>query len=188
MVRPLITFIGVVVFTSFAQGELQFIPTSREYEVEGVKGTLLAFHDKNGPEITYQQPAGWQYSAKAAKLVLRPPNTQAEAVIEKLPLSQPASFDEEAIKNLVREVLAMAPKGASDVNVEGQQISPLRISAKETFLVTISYQFFGERYKRSVIFLNRDKDQIRFQLIARAADFPKLQEAFFGSLCTWHNL
>jgi hypothetical protein len=188
MVRPLIILLSIGAFASWARGELQFAPSLREYETEGVRGSLLAFHDKKGQEITYQQPPGWQYSGSGAKLVLRPPKVQAEATIETLPLSQPGSFDDESAKKLVDSALLALPKGSSDAAVDAEQKSPLRISGKETFLVTISYQFFGERYKSCVVFLNRENEQIRFRLTARAADFPKLQGVFFSSLCTWHNL
>ena len=62
------------------------------------------------------------------------------------------------------------------------------IQGKETFLVTISYAYYGQKYRRSILFLNRGNEQIRSQLTCREADFDGLQAAFFHSQFTWQNL
>jgi hypothetical protein len=45
-----------------------------------------------------------------------------------------------------------------------------------------------ENYQRSMMFLNRGNEQVRFQFVSRAADFKDLQAAFQGSHFTWRNL
>ncbi|MDQ2659748.1 MAG: hypothetical protein M3Y03_04940, partial [Verrucomicrobiota bacterium] len=59
---------------------------------------------------------------------------------------------------------------------------------KETFLVIVSYQLRGKNYKRSLMFLNRDNEQVRFEFVSRATDFNELQRAFLGSMFSWQNL
>jgi hypothetical protein len=46
----------------------------------------------------------------------------------------------------------------------------------------------GQPQTRSVMFLNRKKEQIRFQLTCRRSDFKELQKAFQGSHYSWQNL
>jgi len=62
------------------------------------------------------------------------------------------------------------------------------IERKETLLVTLSYNLHGAACNRSILFLNRGREQIQFQLSCRRADFRELQAAFFDSQHSWQNL
>ena len=139
--------------------------------------------------VTYAPPRGWDYSGSPAQLILHPPSkSQAEAKITKVALLQPATFDEETIKKLVQEVMASVPNGSTEIQLVSQEKNPLMIERKETFLVVLSYNFYGGAYSRSILFLNRGNEQIRFQLTCRQADFKELQKAFLGSQYSWQNL
>ena len=89
---------------------------------------------------------------------------------------------------LVKQALAEVPEDSTDLTLVSQEKNPIKIGRKETFLVVISYMFYGERFERSSMFMNRDSEQIRFQFVSRAAAFNDLQRAFLGSQCTWYNL
>ena len=78
--------------------------------------------------------------------------------------------------------------GSTNVTLVSQEMNPVKIGGKETFLVIVSYIFYGEQYERSMMFMNRGSEQIRFQLASRAADFKDLQRAFLASHFTWYNL
>lgn len=184
----ILTFVTSFLVAS-ARGELQFTPRLSEYELDGIKFKQLVFASGNGKQITYTPPSGWEYSGTSAKLTLRPPNKpQAEGTISTVSLSEPAVFDEETMKKLTEEVLASVPKGSTDIALVSQEKNPVFIDRKETFLVIISYRFYGENYQRSIMFLNRGNEQIRFQFLCRTADFKELQRAFLGSQFTWQNL
>ena len=101
---------------------------------------------------------------------------------------QPGSFDEESLKKLVSEAVMLVPRGSEKVSVLSQEKNPLLILGKETFLITLGYMQFGQKYRRSILFLNRGNEQIRSQLTCREADFDALQSAFFHSQFTWQNL
>ena len=149
----------------------------------------LVFSDGSGEEITYQQPDGWQYSGDESKLTLYPQKkTQATGTITKVVLRQPAIFDEQSRKKLTEEALGGVPGGSTNITLVSQEMNPVKIGGKETFLVIVSYVFYGEQYARSMMFLNRGSEQIRFQLASRAADFEDLQRAFLASHFTWNNL
>ena len=186
MVRFLV--LATLVALSTAQAELQLAPSVVEYELEGVKLKELAFAD-GGKTATYQPPHGWDYFGSENQLTLHPPaKPQAEASISKVALTGPVSFDEASLQALTSAALALAPKESSAVTVIAQQKDPVRVSGKETFEVIFSYKLLGQTFNRSVIFLNREREQMRFQLVAREADFKELQRAFQSSLCTWQNL
>ena len=182
-----LVLIGTV-FVASARAELQLTPRVDEFELDGAKLKQLAFPDGDR-KVTYQSPRGWDYSGSATQLTLRPPKkAQASATITRIPLSETGAFDDQSLKKLVAEATALAPKGSTNVTVVSQEKNPLRINRKETFLVILSYDFYGENYSRSILFLNRDKEQIRFQLTSRQSDFNELQKAFLSSQYSWHNL
>jgi hypothetical protein len=188
MVRPLIrSLVGCLLITS-VRAELDLTPKPSQYEVDGVTFKQLAFSD-GSKTVTYTPPRGWDYSGSATQLILQPPNKgQAEGKITKVTLSQPASFDEATVKKLVQEMTTSVPDGSTDVQLVSQEKNPLMIERKETFLVILNYNLSGSLYSRSILFLNRGKEQMRFQLTSKQADFKELQKAFLGSQYSWQNL
>ena len=188
MVRPLILALGGSLSIAPARAELDLTPKLSEYELDGVKFKQLAFSD-GSKIVTYAPPRGWDYSGSATQSTLRPPGkSQAEATIKKVALSQPASFDEGTAKRLVQEAIASVPPSSTDIQLVSQEKNPLMIERKETFLVTLSYNLHGAAYNRSILFLNRGREQIQFQLSCRRADFRELQAAFLDSQHSWQNL
>lgn len=188
MVRSLTLILGATFFVASGYAELQLTPKVAEYELDGVKFKQIAFSD-DGKTVTYQAPRGWDYSGNATQLTLRPPNkAQAEATISKIPLSQPGSFDQANLKKLVDEAIAVIPKASSNMSVVAEEKNPLMIQRKETFLIRLNYTFFGQKMSRSILFLNRANEQLRFQLTCREADFNELHRAFLASHYTWQNL
>jgi len=190
MVRALILGLtgSLSLLIASAHAELDLTPKPSHYELDGVKFQQLAFSD-GSKIVTYAPPRGWDYSGSPTQLTLRPPGkSQAEATIKKVALSQPASFDEGTVKKLVHEAIAYVPPGSTDIQLISQEKNPLIIERKETFLVTLSYNFYGAAYNRSILFLNRGKEQIQFQLSCRGGDFRELQAAFLASQHSWQNL
>lgn len=180
--------VGALFAAAAAHAELQLTPKVAEYELDGVKFKQIAFSD-DGKTVTYQAPRGWDYSGNATQLTLRPPNkAQAEATITRIPLSQPGSFDAANLKKLVDEAVAVIPKASSNMSAVSEEKNPLMIQRKETFLIKLNYTFFGQKMSRSILFLNRGNEQLRFQLTCREADFNELHRAFLASHYTWQNL
>ena len=176
MVRPLILALAGSLLIAPARAELDLTPKLSEYELDGVKFKQLAFSD-GSKIVTYAPPRGWDYSGSATQLTLRPPGkSQAEAKITKVALSQPASFDEETVKKLVQEAIASVPPGSTNIQLVSQEKNPLMIERKETFLVTLSYNFYGGAYNRSILFLNRGKEQIQFQLELSPSRFQRVAD------------
>ena len=189
MVRPVIfAFAASLLLTDVAKTELVLTPTVDEYVLDGTKLKQLAFFD-GGQKVTYQSPRGWDYSGSATQLTLRPPNKpQAEATIARVSRSDQPQFDDETLKKLVAEAIALAPRGSTNVVVESQEKAPLRIGKRETFLLILSYSLLGNNYNRSILFINRGGEQVRCQLTCRSVDFKELQRAFLVSQYSWRNL
>ncbi len=180
--------LGCLLFAGAARAELHLNPQPATYEVDGVKLSKVIFTDGKN-EITYVPPRGWECSGSSSELMLHPKDKcQAEATVTKIPLPQQAVFDEATTKSLIKEAMATVPPESSNVQLVGQNLNPVLINKKETFLVTMSYTLYGDTYGRSVMYMNRGKEQIRFQLVSRLSDFKDLQHAFQQSHFTWQNL
>lgn len=176
-------------FIATARAELQLTPKFSVARVDGATIKFLAFSDGSGKQITYGPPFGWECSGVRTRLTLRPPKrSQAEGTISTIKLSHPGIFDDERMKKLTAEVIASVPGGSTNVTLVSEEKNPLLIAQKETFLVIVSYTFYGENYQRSMMFLNRGNEQVRFQLVSRAIDFEDLQTNFYRSHFTWQNL
>jgi hypothetical protein len=188
MVRSLTLILCGAFFAGTASADLLLMPRVAEYKGDGATFKHLEFSD-GGKTVTYRSPRGWEFSGNSTQLTLRPPNKgQAEATITRVPLSQPGNFDEESLKKLVSDSVALVPAGSENISVVSQEKNRVMIEQKETFLITLSYTFYGQKYGRSILFLNRGNEQIRSQLTCREEDFAELHRAFLRSQSTWQNL
>lgn len=180
--------LAICLLASWASAGLELTPRVEEYELDGVKLRQLVFADGDR-RVTYTPPRKWQYSGGGNRLVLRPASeSSAEGTITVNNLPQAQIFDETTTKRLCDEVLASVPSGATHVTLVSQQLNPLLIERKETFLVVINYDFYSYPYAKSVMFVNRQNEQVRFQLTCRRSSFSELQKAFQGSHYSWQNL
>jgi hypothetical protein len=188
MVRSLTLILCGAFFAATASADLLLTPRVVEFQGDGATFKRLEFAD-DGKTVTYQSPRGWECAGTATQLMLRPPNkTQAEATITRVPLAHPGNFEEESLKKLVIDSIALVPNGSENISVVSQEKNRVMIERQETFLITLSYTFYGQKYGRSILFLNRGNEQIRSQLTCHEADFDQLQSAFLRSQSTWRNL
>jgi hypothetical protein len=170
------------------QAELRFTFQLQETDLDGVKLRQLVFLDGD-KQVKYAPPRGWQYFGGEDQLRLLPPAGQpGEAVISRTKLTQPQVFDNATAKRLTDEVIASLPNGAKRVSVVLLEKNRLLIEQKETFLIVLNFELYGTPQGRSVMFLNREDEQIRFQLTCPQKNFTDLQKQFLGSQFSWQNL
>src|ERR1035437_2493992 len=164
--------------TAFADGsDLQLVPKSSTYKVDGVEFPQVAFQD-GSKLVTYCPPKGWTYSGSANVLKLRPDKTNAEATISRLPGKGIGDLDEKTRKTLLDQAVADLPGGSTNVQIVSAQTNPLLIDRKDTFMIVFDFLLSNQGFKRSIILLNQGPDLIRFQLTCGRADFDALQKAF----------
>jgi hypothetical protein len=165
-----------------ARAGIDFTPTGGERTLEGIVFKQILFH-QDGHVISYEQPRGWTYSGETSAMKLSPPNlSQAQATMEQSQLTAPQMLDEATVKQLQQQVLASVPQGAQNVALISDEKNPLRISQQETYEVTLEYNFFGQDYDLSVLFVNLPDTQVRFRTVARKSDFEKVHREFRASL------
>ena len=167
---------------------INFTPTTGERVLEGIVFPQLVFHEEGRP-ITYEQPRGWKYSGGAARIRFTPPEfAQAQAEITQTQLAQPQSFDDATRKTLATQVLGSVPAGSQDIAIVAEEQNPLTIKGQPTYAVTVGFVLSGQSYRLGVIFLNLEKTQLQFRVLARKGDFDQVNRLFRGSLFSlqWH--
>lgn len=184
MVRSKVKLMLLLLAAPRIFASIDFTPGHGERVLEGIKFPELYFHE-NGRKISYEQPRGWSYTGDSSRIRFIPSGVeQAFGEMAQAPLSAPQNFDESTTKALQERALQAVPADSQDVTLVSAEKNPLMINQHETFEVTIAYQLYGERYHRSMLFMNLSDTQLLFAFVARKSDFDKLHAAFRGSLCS----
>ena len=188
MVHSIKIVLPALLIAGIARADLDFNFQTSEYDLDGVKMHQLVFADGT-KHVTYTPPRGWQCFGDPDRLRLTPPVGQAgDGVVTRMKLPAPQVFDEATMKRLADEVVAGLPGGATRATVLSQEKNALQIERKDTFLVIVNFDLYGMPQTRSVMFLNRDTEQIRFQFTSPQTAFANLQKQFLASQFTWQNL
>ena len=185
---------GILGFASLflslsATAELNLSPRLESFDLDGVKTFQLTFQVGGDNPATYQPPRGWKYSGGRDALELTPETiSQARAKITKVPASPGVTFDEEGLKRLRAEAISSLPEGSEQVTITNVELNPLQIERKQTYLVELTFTFFGERFASYSLILDRQPEAISFRLTCRQKDYSELRQVFHKSLFTWQNL
>jgi hypothetical protein len=172
-----------------AQAGLNLSPELVSFDLDGMTMNRLAFENGTSDKATYQPPSDWKYSGGQNQLDLQPPNlSQTSIKVMKLPADSALSFDADGRTELQERTIGALPEGSSQIKIEAEQLSPLKIDGKETYLVELSYVCFGEKFACYSLFLDRKPEPINFRLSCREKDYATLRDLFQRSLFTWENL
>ena len=171
-----------------AQAAIDLTPEINEYIAEGTKLQQLIFHE-NDQRIEYELPHGWTFHRRDAALHLQPPDKKsAEAVIEAAALGGPQPLNENVRKELKDKFVAGLPVGSQSVKIEQQIESPLLFSGNPTFEIVVSYQWIGEKWCKSALFVNMGNSQLTFTCTARKDDFSQTHQQFRTSILSWQRV
>jgi hypothetical protein len=181
-------FILFSLFVSSARAELSLTPRREDYELDGAKMWRLVFETGGPVEARYRPPEGWSYSGSAKVLRLRPDKPNAEASISRFEVPDFPPCDETGAKKLTEITLAAIPEGAEGLKIQPGIANPLQISGKDTYLIQVSYIFYGERVSRYCLYMLSSDGPMRFQLTCRESDYQELTKAFLKSLHTLQHL
>ena len=167
------------------RGAIDLTPSAAEYVSLGIKYRQLIFQD-NKRRIEYELPTGWSFDGSANQLHLKPVGKNfAEAVITATQLDKPQPLDDNMVKLLGQQVIASLPVGSQFAKVEEEIANPVLLGGNASFEVTASYQSTGEKFFRSVLFVNLRNTQLVFRLTARKDDFQALHRDFKVSILSW---
>ncbi len=168
---------------------LDLSPQQETFDLDGIKMSQLAFSNGGKTKATYQPPFAWKCSGGRDYLELHPEGTaQVKARVSKSPASPDISFDAGGGKRLTEKVIASLPEGSEQVKVLSEELNPLQIDGKRTYLVELSYVYYGERFACYSLFLDRVPEMLTFRLNCRESNYQALRAEFHRSLYSWQNL
>lgn len=167
---------------------INFTPHPSTYELEGGRFPNVAFSDGQ-KTVFWTPPVGWEMNGSTSRVDLKPANTpQAAGSLSSIELAEPLPVDEQNTPKFVEAVVSGLPRESSKPEVLGITHNPLRICGHETVDITVRYTLDGQTYCKSVLFLVRGREQLRFELTARENDFAKLHDALQKSLYSMRGL
>ncbi len=149
----------------------------------------LSFYTGTNRDATYQPPQNWKSSGGQDHLDLQPEGfTQVTARISKWPVEPALAFDIEGLAQLKQRILTSLPEGSLQVVVLSEEVNPLQIDGGQTYLLELSYTYYGEKYACYCLVFDRKPEPLCFRLSCREADYQTLRPPFHRSLFTWQNL
>lgn len=174
---------------SLAFAELDLTPEIREESIEGSVHTVAVFKAGDA-EIRYDPPIGWETHGSRSVLKLRPPGSpDALATISTHPKPADATWSDVAVSKLSEALLATIYEDAREgATVAEPVVDGMRINGHPTVLVAIDYTSVGERMRKSWLVCNFANEQVRFEFVAKASDYPALYEPFRVSIFSWNGL
>lgn len=180
---------AILLTVGSASAQIDLTPKDTFYEVEGIRVPNVSF--RNGAkEVSYTPPGDWVLSGGEQKLSLTPKDKiQAGATISALATREPSpAATQENLKHYTEAASKLLPREATKIEVVEAVVSPLQISGRPMIEVTLAYAFFGQQFRMNVLFMPREKEELRFQMVARASDYPELFKAFRSSLFSMQGL
>ena len=180
---------AILVTLGSASAQIDLTPKDTFYEVEGIRVPNVSF--RNGDrDVAYSPPGNWALNGEGQKLSLTPKNKiQAGATISVLATREPPpAATEENLKHYTGVASKLLPVDATKIEVIEAIVSPLQISGRPMIEVTLAYVFFGQQFRMNLLFMPREKEELRFQMVARTNDYPELFQAFRSSLFSMQGL
>ena len=101
--------------------------------------------------------------------------------------AQAADFgDKAALERYRRAAMANVPPGAATVHVAEEHDMPLPVFHWRDYEFTIDYEFFGQSFRRSVLYVDLNaKEQLIVTCVAPRTDFDQIHDATGNLLRSW---
>jgi len=197
-------FLGLAIPAAQA---LDFTPI--EAKMKGEAGTYSYVEFRDGrSRISYVPPKAWEFRGDSAAFRLCPPaGGSAEVEFHSQALKEPVEMEAENLKAFEAIARESLPPGATKIETLGLAFNPRELDGHKTVEVTLSYGFFGQTIKASLLYvvrqtapvrfrvdsrasasLARDASLVVFRVAARAADFDRARDAIHQSLGTLSGL
>ena len=168
-------------------GALDFVLHARNVEEDGFTKEQLYVRNDERSEVLLTLPARWVRTDGAASLTLVPPDVRNSLVrVEKSPLAPGVEFRAAGLDTYRRRASAGVPQGATNVEAREERENPLPIFGWTSREFTYAYDFFGQAYRRTVVFVNLNaREQIVLTCVAPTGDFDAVREEALEVLRSW---
>ena len=165
---------------------MDFTPHYAETVQDGFSVKRLYFLDQ-ARRVYLSVPNGWQVAGDPQRGTLTPKDLgQAAVILENSPLNPKTPFTGEGLEVYRKTAYGLVPPGATDVHTDIERQGEVVINGWASFEMAFTYNFYGQTFSSSVLFINLDKEkQIRFRVSARKENFEKLYPQARSTLASW---
>ena len=179
-----------VFLTALPVRALDFTLSTKSIMEDGYPSQVSCFAYDEQTTVAIRAPAKWKISTTPATRVLTSPSvTGGEVRLEKSPFTPSVPFKDKDLERYRQHALTQAPPGSTELLVTADTGNPLPIFDWTDHEFFVEYTLYGQRFKRSVLFLNLDTaQQLRVTAVGRSADFEQIHEAAYALLHTWQAL
>ena len=135
-------------------------------------------------------PPQWTAAGAPAALSLTSPSAAGSSLrLEPSALTPAVTFLDAGLADYRKIVLAEVPAGSTEVRLTDEKANPLPIFHWTDHEFTVEFSLYGQRYVRSVVFINLDpKQQMRLTIVGLKADFARVHEAGYTLLQSWQEM
>lgn len=146
------------------------------------------YFSEGDQRIFYRPPPTWVLSGNGEAAAFTPKDSALASVkIENAPAEHVnIPFDVPGSGTLRNIARALVPPDATEVTEIWEMPNPVVLQGWTSFEVGFDYVQFGQRFCRSILFINLDTNrQIHFIVSAVPAEFQPLYKTAYRTLATW---
>ena len=168
-------------------GALDFVVHAKNVQEDGFTKEQLYVHNDARSDVLLNLPIEWVRTDSSASLTLVPPDVRNSLVrVEKSALAPDTEFRDAGLDAYRRHAQAGIPQGATGVQCREEHENPLPIFGWKDHEFVFTYDFFGQSYKRGVVFVNLNaREQIMLTCVAPAEGFDAVRAAGLDVLRSW---
>ena len=165
--------------------DFQLHPTTTVDDGFTHEHSCFRYDDRSDMQIDL--PRGWHTTADAGSITTVAPDASGALIrIEKSPLTPATLFRDAGLDVYRQRVLAGIPQGATNTRIVTEKADPLPIFGWKDYEFTVSYDFFGQSLRRSVVFVNLNpKEQILMTVSAGQSEFDKVRGQGMTVMQSW---
>ena len=168
-------------------GALDFVLRTKSVEEDGFTKEQLYMRNDERSDVLLSLPARWTRTDGPAALTLTSPDVRNSLVrVEKSAPTAGTEFRGAGLDACRRRAQADVPQGATNVQFREEHDNPLPIFGWTDHEFILTYDLFGQAYRRSVTFININAhEQIALTCVAPAESFDAVREEGFSVLRSW---
>ena len=168
-----------------AQAGLDFTLQHKALAADGLSLDKQFITD--GPsKIFLTVPRNWKISDGGAGMELTPEVANSSVRLGNYPGSKPLTIDQSGGQDLLSQLSAQLPAEAKNAKVGAVDLNPLTIFGWQTMEATLTYDYFGQAMRRSLMYLSMFPGRVvQLTVVAPDTDFDKVHKEARHVLSSW---
>ena len=160
---------------------------STTVEEDGFRREISYIQNDDHTRVMISLPRNWIAAVDPAALTITSETSRGSLIrLETSSLTPGLPFKDKDLEAYKKKVFALLPQGGTGACIAEEHDEPLPIFHWKNHEFVLEYEFFGEVYRRSVLFLNLDsKEQLMMTSLASKTEYAKVHDIAFDVLRSW---